>query len=92
VIWFTGRSYEPRDEPRQWDWSIRSCDRENRTCRYIQRVHGSHTPWPATFISESGQEIAYPSGGGLWHFYSRSIMVEYGDYEVNMGHSEWFSY
>ena len=29
VIWFTGRSYEPRDEPRQWDWSIRSCDREN---------------------------------------------------------------
>ena len=56
VIWFTGRSYEPRDEPRQWDWSIRSCDRENRTCRYIQRVYGSHTPWPATFTSESGQD------------------------------------
>ncbi|NOD85979.1 MULTISPECIES: hypothetical protein [Roseobacteraceae] len=92
VIWFRGRSYKERDMPRQWDWSIRSCDRENQTCRFIQRVYGSRTPWPTTFVSESGQEIAYPTSGGLWHFYSRSIMVEYGDYEGNMGHSEWFSY
>ena len=92
VIWFTGRSYEPRDDPRQWDWSIRSCDRENRTCRYIQRVHGSSRPWPAKFVAESGQVIAMPISGGHWNYYSRTIMVEYGDFEGNMDHSEWFSY
>jgi len=92
VIWFTGRSYEPRDDPRQWDWSIRSCDRENRTCRYIQRVYGSHVPWPETFVSEGGQAISMPLGRGFGNFYAREIMVEYGDYEGTMGHSEWFSY
>lgn len=92
VIWFTGRSYVPDDDPRKWDWSIRSCDRENRTCRYIEQVFRSETPWPATFVSESGQQIAFPSGGGIWDFYARSVMVEFGDYEGNMGHSEWFSY
>ncbi len=91
VIWFGGTSdHEDGDET--WSWYVRSCDRENRTCRYIQRVQGSPTHWPTTFISESGQEIAFPTGGGLRHFNSRSIMVEYGDYEGNMGHSEWFSY
>ncbi len=35
VLWFSGRSYEPRDEPLQWDWSVRSCNHENRFCRYI---------------------------------------------------------
>ena len=53
VIWFTGRSYTPRDDPRQWDWSIRSCDRENRTCRYIARVYGAAKPF------------CCPLGGGL---------------------------
>lgn len=92
VIWFRGRSYEPRDDPRQWDWSIRSCDRENRACRYIQRVYGSHTPWPSTFVTESGQTLAMPVARGFGNFYARSIMVEYGDYEGTMGHSDWFSY
>jgi len=92
VIWFIGRSYEPRDDPRQWDWSIRSCDRENRTCRYIQRVTGSNTPWPGTFVAESGQVIAMPVGRGFGNFYAREIMVEFGDYDGNMGRSDWFSY
>ena len=43
-------------------------------------------------VRDAIQEIAYPTSGGLWHFYSRSIMVEYGDYEGNMDLSEWFSY
>jgi hypothetical protein len=90
VIWFTGGSRKSHDEERTWYWTLRSCDRENRTCRYLQRVSGSYTPWPATFVSESGQEVAFPLGSGF--FSSRSIMVEYGDYEGNMGHSEWFSY
>jgi hypothetical protein len=92
VIWFTGRSYTPRDDPRQWDWSIRSCDRENRTCRYIARVYGSRIRWPSSFVSESGQTILLPVGRGFGNFYSRDIMVEFGDYEGNMGHSDWFSY
>ncbi|PHS19442.1 MAG: hypothetical protein COA78_00180 [Blastopirellula sp.] len=92
VIWFTGRSYESREESRQWNWTIRSCDRENRTCRNILQVYGSHTPWPATFVAEGGQVIAMPIGRGYGSFSVRSIMVEFGDYEGNMDHSEWFSY
>lgn len=92
VIWFTGQAYRERGGDQYWDWSLRSCDRENRSCRYIQRVYYSHTPWPTTFISESGQNIAFPTSGNLWRTYSRSIMVEYGDYEGNMGHSKWFTY
>lgn len=86
VIWFWGRSYKERDMPRQWDWSIRSCDRTNHTCQNIHQVFGSLLPWPATFVSESGQEIVLPTVG------SRSVLVEYGDFEGNMGHSEWFPY
>ncbi len=92
VIWFTGRSYTPRDDPRQWDWSIRTCDRENRTCQYIARVYGSHTPWPSSFVSEGGKIIVLPAERGYGNFYARDIMVEYGDYEGNMDHSAWFSY
>ena len=93
VIWFTGRSYEPKDESRQWSWSIRSCDRENRTCRNIQSVHGSPTPWPETLLAESGQIILSPqSERGFGNFFSRAIMVEFGDYQGNMDHSEWFRY
>ncbi|WP_420006559.1 hypothetical protein [Arenibacterium sp. LLYu02] len=92
VIWFSGRSYKTRDDPRLWDWSIRSCDRENRTCTYIQREYGSETPWPTTFVSESGQEILFPVAGQFTYSNVRSVMVEYGDFEGNMGHSDWLSY
>jgi len=92
VIWWYGRDYRNRDGDHLWDWSIRSCDRENRTCSYIQRVHGSHTRWPETFVAESGQVIVLPVGRGFGSFYARAIMVEFGDYEGNMGHSEWFPY
>ena len=91
VIWFTGQSYETRDDGRKWRWSIKSCDRENRICRYIQRVSGADRPWSETFISEGGQVVKFPSRG-RGEFYTRGILVEYGDYEGNMGHSEWFSY
>ncbi|KAB6714588.1 hypothetical protein [Roseobacter sp. TSBP12] len=91
VIWFTGQSYEARDDGRKWRWSIKSCDRENRICRYIQRVSGADRPWSETFISEGGQVVKFPSRG-RGEFYTRGVLVEYGDYEGNMGHSEWFSY
>ncbi len=92
VIWFSGKAYRERGGELYWDWSIRSCDRENLICRYIEQVHRSHTPWPESFLSESDQEIAYPTGGESLRFSPRSVMVEYGDYEGNMGHSEWFHY
>ncbi|MCE8510908.1 hypothetical protein KBY28_20855 [Ruegeria pomeroyi] len=92
VIWFWGRSYKERGEPQRWDWSIRSCRHDGEICRDIQRVYRSETPWPAIFSSESGQAIAYPTSVRVGSFTARSIMVEYGDYEGNMGHSEWFSY
>jgi hypothetical protein len=90
VIWFTGRGYKPKDQPYQWDWSLRSCDRENRICRYLQTVTGSYTPWPETLIAESGQAIAMPAASGT--AFGRAILVEYGDYNGNMGHSDWFAY
>lgn len=92
VLWFYGRSYEPRDDPRQWDWYVRSCDHANRNCRYHVRVYGSHSPWPARFVSENGQSISFPSGGGGYDFSRRAVMVEFGDYEGNLDHSEWFQY
>lgn len=92
VVWFSGRSRKSRDERREWSWSIRSCDRENRTCHYIQRVSGVHHRWPETFLTESGQTLVLPASTGYGSHSVRSIMVEYGDFEGNMGHSEWFTY
>lgn len=92
VLWFYGRSYESRDDPRQWDWYVRSCDHENRYCRYHVRVFGAHTPWPESFVSGNGQSISFPSSGGRFNVFHRGVMVEYGDYEGNMDHSEWFRY
>lgn len=92
VIWFAGRSYEPRDEPQQWEWSIRSCDREARVCRYLQQVSGSLSPWPETFRSQGGQDIPLPWAGNVGRMQLRSILIEYGDHEGNMGRSNWISY
>lgn len=92
VIWFRGRSYISREEPRRWDWSLRSCDRENRTCHFLLGVSGSHNPWPGTFVAATGQVIALPGARGYGSYSVRTIMVEYGDFEGNMGHSEWFAY
>lgn len=93
VIWFAGKSYESKEDPRMWDWSIRSCDRENRTCRYIQRIYASQTPWPSSFVSEAGQRVTLPYNGGRYDDYQvRGVMVEYGDYQGKMSRSEWFNY
>lgn len=92
VLWFSGRSYEPRDDPRQWDWSVRSCDHENRDCRYHVRAYGSRSPWPTSFVSENGQSIPFPSSRSGYSFINRAVMVEFGDYEGNMDHSEWYPY
>jgi hypothetical protein len=50
------------------------------------------TRWPISFVSKSGQTISLPVWRGFGNFYSRNIMVEYVDYEGNMGHSDWFTY
>jgi len=92
VIWFWGQSYKDRGEPQRWDWAIRSCDHDGGACRDIQRAYRSLTPWPDSFVSESGQVIALTTGDWFGKATVRSIMVEYGDYESRMGHSEWFSY
>jgi hypothetical protein len=41
-------------------------------------------------MSENNQTLDYPSGGVL--SFRRAVMVEYGDYEATMAHSEWFRY
>ena len=87
-----GRSYEPRDEPLQWDWSVRSCNHENRFCRYIIQVIGSHSPWPVSFVTENGQTALFPGRGDYGPNFSRAVMIEYGDYDGVMDHSEWFGY
>lgn len=92
IYWFWGYSYQTRDGDRRWTWSINSCDRENRECRYFINVHGSEAPWPHSFTSESGQAIPYPVRSDFEFFYNRAIAIEYGDYEGVMDHSDWFHY
>lgn len=91
VIWFTGGTHETRSEV-VWDWSIRSCDRENRSCHTLHSVYGARGPWPSSFVSQSGQRITLPSAGRADPVSIRSILVEYGDYNGTLGHSEWFNY
>lgn len=93
VLWWFGRSYEPRDEFRRWAWSVRSCDHENRRCRYLVHVEGSLTPWPATITTEHGQVVATPGdGGGYVGYFGRAVLIEYGDHDGVMDHSRWFRY
>ena len=84
VLWWQGAYTNGRDGP-QWSWSLRSCDGENRTCRYISRQYGSYTPWPRSITSENGQSILTLGAG-------RAVMMEYSDYEGTMDRSEWFRY
>lgn len=84
VLWWSGSYSNGRDGP-QWSWTLRSCDGENRSCRYISRQYGSSAPWPSTFVSENGQQILTLGAG-------RAVMMEYSDYAGTMDHSEWFRY
>lgn len=92
VLWWRARSYKPRDEPRLWDWSLRSCDFENRSCRDIERVTRSSRPWSATFKSDNGQTLSSPGKGGQWSFHHRAVMLEYGDYAGSMAFTDWMFY
>ncbi|MCB1468312.1 MAG: hypothetical protein KDK08_14470, partial [Rhizobiaceae bacterium] len=92
VIWWWGRSYQPRDEPRRWAWRIRSCDHDNRTCRIIAQVSGSQTPWPATFVTENGQQVATPTVPRGGFASRRAVMMEYGDYDGALDHTGWVDY
>lgn len=89
VLWWSGNYYEGRDGL-GWSWSLRSCDGENRSCRYLSRGSGVSVPWPSSIRSENGQIITTFNSGKFGMV--RAVMVEYGDYEGNMGHSNWFSY
>tara|TARA_R110000796_G_scaffold40951_4_gene101189 strand:- start:22611 stop:23168 length:558 start_codon:yes stop_codon:yes gene_type:complete len=85
VIWWYGNRSEDRDGDTRYSWSIKSCDGENRNCRYIERKYGSHSRWPASFISGNDQLLTTFGEG-------RAIMMEYSDFEGTMDHSEWFRY
>ena len=92
VLWFQGRHYEPQDEPIQWDWIVRSCDSQNQNCSTRAQVFGSLTPWPATILSDSGQQIPLPPSDIPLRTFIRATALEYGDYQGAMAHSEWFRY
>ncbi len=92
VLWWRSRHWDSgRDDQEYWSWSLRSCDHENRNCRYLSRGFSSTSPWPDSFTTENGQVIA-PPDSGRWWFFSRAVMVEYGDYEGNVDHSGWQRY
>lgn len=92
IIWFEGRSYAPDGDQRRWDWSLRSCDREHRTCSYISSVLGAYSSWPASFVSHSGQNIPLPDDTGAYTYNNRAVLVEFGDFQGNVAHSDWISY
>lgn len=93
VYWFQGSAERDRGgDILYWYWWVNACDHENGNCRRLVRVGSSSTPWPSAFVSANGQTIPYPGRDGGGREFTRAVMVEYGDYEGNMDHSEWFSY
>lgn len=89
ILWWYGDHYNGRDGP-GWSWSLRSCDGENRSCRLLSQGHGVDMPWPSSFRSENGQEIS-TFGPGTFGV-RRAVMIEYGDFEGILDHSNWYSY
>ncbi|MGH1460122.1 MAG: hypothetical protein ACRBBT_14590 [Paracoccaceae bacterium] len=93
VLWFWGYAQRDRGgDVDYWVWWVNSCDHENGNCRRHVRVGSSSTPWSGSFSSPNGQSIPYPVGDGSGKYFTRAVMVEFGDYEGNMDHSEWFRY
>ncbi len=92
VLWWYGRHwYSDSNEQEYWSWSLRSCDHENRNCRSLSRRGSSTSPWPERFETENGQVIT-PPDSSAWLRASRAVMVEHGDYEGNIKHSDWARY
>lgn len=92
VIWWTGRQYENRDGELRWNWSVSSCDHTNLFCRVVSNGYRSKEPWPDTFTTENGQTVKAPSAGAARFYSSRSVMMEFSDYEGVMNHSGWSDY
>ena len=86
VVWWSGGERENNEGDRNWSWSVNSCDGENSACNIIQRRQGTGRLRRSSFATENGQIVAAPPSG------SRSVMIEYGDHDGQMAHSEWFSY
>lgn len=85
VLWWKSRREKERGGDILYTWTLKSCDGENRSCRYISGGYESRTPWPISIISENGQRIMTLGS-------SRAVMIEYSDYDGAMDHSEWFRY
>lgn len=92
IHWFEGRVFEDRNGDRRWSWSFRSCDRENIGCRNIIFENRSATPWPNAFVSDNDQVVPYPDPHKPGNFAHRVVMIEFGNYEGDIEHSEWISY
>jgi hypothetical protein len=93
VLWFRGYAQRDRDdEIVYWIWWINACDHENANCRRHLRIVDGAAPWSGSFVSPNGQSIPYPVRGGSGSYHTRAVMVEFGDYEGNLDHSEWFAY
>ena len=92
VIWWTGRAFEDRDGNLRWNWSVSSCQHTNLFCRVVSNGYRSEVPWPDTFTTEHGQTIAMPSAGETRFYSSRSVMMEFSDYNGVMNHSGWSDY
>ena len=88
VIWFQGSSNKDDDGSRDWNWSIRSCTSSNETCSFLARRYSSNSTWPESFVTQNGQTVALP----LPRSFIRAVMVEFGDYEGNVDHSDWYVY
>jgi hypothetical protein len=92
IHWFEGRAFEDRNGDRRWSWSFRSCDRENSGCRNIIFENRSAMPWPNSFVSDNDQIVPFPDPHNSGNFAHRAVMIEFGNYEGDIEHSEWISY
>ena len=86
VIWWRMYRRGEREGSVSYDWTLRSCDRDNRNCRIIESVRSSDDPPSGSVRSENGQVISRPISA------QRGVMIEFGDHGGNMGNSGWLFY
>jgi hypothetical protein len=86
VVWWRLDREGEREGGVWFNWTIRSCNRENTHCTLIESVRYSDNLPSGAFVTENGLTIARPSSQ------RRGIVIEFGDYNGNVGRSDWIFY
>ncbi len=93
VLWFYGSADLDRGgDVLAWYWRVRACDHANSNCEWLIRTGSPNHRWTGSFVTPNGQHLRYPRQHIPSFHNVRAVLIEYGDYDGNMSHSEWFAY